>query len=308
MSFRIACIIDTEGWAWDRTSRELLTAGPSISGEVFLAKDIHNLYEKLCHQFDVIIVYPWAAKDLLRVLEPLAFKTIVCNCSGAHNNKESIENFRKWIKHFKFIGANNEIIRNLYQSAFPEKCVIVLSHGVDIERFYPDPIRAPPIDQELVLGWAGNASRELKRFDKAQKIVEILMSKGIKVNFKPAIYGTESQIPMDEMPNYYRTLNAFLITSRAEAHPLVAYEAMASGLPLVTTNVGDLNDTVINGVNGVILDVDTPAKKFADVLWQLCQTTSVAKRMGRAARQTILQRWSWPAVLPQYETLIQLVR
>lgn len=41
------------------------------------------------------------------------------------------------------------------------------------------------------------------------------------------------------MPAFYQSLDAFLMTSITEGFPNVLVEAMASGLPCITTDVGD---------------------------------------------------------------------
>lgn len=62
-----------------------------------------------------------------------------------------------------------------------------------------------------------------------------------------------------EIPRLYHTLDAYLITSRQEGGPKAVLESMASGVPLVTTRVGQAMDIVRHGQNGLMFDVeDTP--------------------------------------------------
>lgn len=59
-----------------------------------------------------------------------------------------------------------------------------------------------------------------------------------------------------EIPALYHALDVCLVTSRQEGGPKAVLESMASGVPLVTTRVGQAMDLVINGENGFMVDVE----------------------------------------------------
>src|SRR4029077_1388467 len=60
---------------------------------------------------------------------------------------------------------------------------------------------------------------------------------------------------LDAVARAYRAIDLCLVTSRDEGGPKAALESMASGVPLVTTRVGQAADLVRDGVNGWLLDV-----------------------------------------------------
>ena len=61
--------------------------------------------------------------------------------------------------------------------------------------------------------------------------------------------------PMEEMPEVYRQADIATIPTRAcEGLSLSLLEAMACGLPVITTPVGGLGDAVIDGYNGLVYD------------------------------------------------------
>jgi len=69
-----------------------------------------------------------------------------------------------------------------------------------------------------------------------------------------------------------------------EGHPWVIVEAMAAGLPIITTNQGCIKESVIDGENGFIIpkrDSDSIAEKII----YLIEHPEVRKRMGRKSRQ-----------------------
>ena len=60
----------------------------------------------------------------------------------------------------------------------------------------------------------------------------------------------------DELARVYRDADVCLVTSRQEGGPKAMLEAMASGVPLVTTRVGQAAELVADGENGLLADVD----------------------------------------------------
>ena len=63
-----------------------------------------------------------------------------------------------------------------------------------------------------------------------------------------------------ELGRAYRGLDVYLVASRQEGGPKSVLEAMASGVPLVSTRVGQAQDLVEDGWNGWLADVDDAAR------------------------------------------------
>jgi len=145
----------------------------------------------------------------------------------------------------------------------------------------------------------GAVERESKRFNLAKTICSEL---GMKL--KVAGRGDDSIFHThDEMPGFYNSGDVLFITSSYEAHPLVAYEAMSCGIPVVSTNVGDLWEVVENGVNGFVFNPCDCAKGFRSALKLLRDDPELRESMGKKSRNAILQKWKWEFIANQYRAL-----
>ncbi len=76
-----------------------------------------------------------------------------------------------------------------------------------------------------------------------------------------------------------------------EGLPMVILEAMAAGLPVITTDQGAIRETVIDGVNGFIVPKDDP-EAIAGKIVLLLQDEGLRKRMGQAGRERFLKHYT----------------
>lgn len=68
-----------------------------------------------------------------------------------------------------------------------------------------------------------------------------------------------------------------------EGHPRVVLEALAAGLPVVTTDRGAIAETMVDGETGFVLP-DAVPEQLADRMLRLYRDPELRERMGRAAR------------------------
>jgi glycosyltransferase involved in cell wall biosynthesis len=60
----------------------------------------------------------------------------------------------------------------------------------------------------------------------------------------------------DNVPEALKAADIYVCSSRAESSPMAVWEAMAMGVPIVSTDVGDVSLYIDNGKNGIIVPVD----------------------------------------------------
>lgn len=90
-------------------------------------------------------------------------------------------------------------------------------------------------------------------------------------------------LPSAEVLQRLRSADLFVLSSHAEGISNAALEAMAMGLPVVTTRAGGMAEAVRDGVDGYVVPVrDIPA--LADRLKILLSDAGQRERMGRSAR------------------------
>jgi len=102
--------------------------------------------------------------------------------------------------------------------------------------------------------------------------------------------------PKEVTPHYY--LGDVFVCASQWREPLarVHYEAMAAGLPIITTDKGG-NAEVVRGVgNGIVISEYNQPQAFADAITYLLDQPSVALEMGKTGRKLAEEKYSWERV------------
>jgi glycosyltransferase involved in cell wall biosynthesis len=99
-----------------------------------------------------------------------------------------------------------------------------------------------------------------------------------------------------------RALDVYWITSRIEGGPVPLLEAMASGVCCVTTPVGMVPDVVRDGENGLMAPFDD-VEAFVRQTGRLASDAGLRRRMGEAARRSMLDGYQWWQVTQQAHEL-----
>lgn len=98
--------------------------------------------------------------------------------------------------------------------------------------------------------------------------------------------GVEFMGAVTEMAPIYRAADVLVLTSDYEGTPNVVLEAMASGLPVVATRVGDVPEIVRHGETGYLTDA-TDEASMTEALLQLVGDRSLRMEMGCRARKYV---------------------
>ncbi len=103
----------------------------------------------------------------------------------------------------------------------------------------------------------------------------------------------------EQIPVYFKMLDLYLVSSREEGGPKAVLEAMASGIPLVTTNVGQAADLVKHGENAWMVEVED-VEGLAYWAEYVAMQTANLQPVLQCARRTAEQH-TYQAQLPLWE-------
>jgi glycosyltransferase involved in cell wall biosynthesis len=205
----------------------------------------------------------------------------------------------------------------------PESKIRVIHNGVDTRKFQPakdkrkikEALGFNPDDLAIVTVGRLYARKGLftfiesvpavvKRFKNAKFIISgkgqsdemrKLVAYAGKIGVKESIVFA-GYYPDKKLPELYQAADVFAFSTFYEHHPFAVLEALSTGLPVVTTNVGGIPETIESGKNGFLVEPFNPAQ-LADKMLYLLEHPAEASEMGMLARKTILERFDWRIVV-----------
>jgi glycosyltransferase involved in cell wall biosynthesis len=111
--------------------------------------------------------------------------------------------------------------------------------------------------------------------------------------------------PVEDTPSFLAGLDLFCLSSIGESSSYALAEAMACGIPAVSSDVGDARDVV--GATGAIVPPAHP-QVFSDGIQRLASMQSAERaRLGIAARERIVKNYSFKTMVDAYQSLYRAV-
>jgi N-acetyl-alpha-D-glucosaminyl L-malate synthase BshA len=109
---------------------------------------------------------------------------------------------------------------------------------------------------------------------------------------------------LDGVAHLLRAANLLLLPSQTESFGLVALEAMASGVPVVASDVGGLPEVVEHGVCGFLAPMGD-VTKMAEYAVQILADCTTCRAFSRAARERAVEHFDYRDIIPKYEAVYE---
>lgn len=200
----------------------------------------------------------------------------------------------------RFLCASSFTRQSLIENGTPADAIRVVPYGVDLHRFHPDPARRAPAGSKLRLLFVGriNQRKGIKYLLEALRLLhgqqvgqeveltvcgrvvdglDLFRSFAGKVTIRPSV-------SLPELVAAYQAADLFVFPSVAEGFGQVLLEALASGLPILSTTHTAAPDLITEGVEGFIVPPRRPDLLAEKIAWALVHREELAA-MGHRARE-----------------------
>lgn len=224
-------------------------------------------------------------------------------------------------RHATYVVANSEGLRSIAQGSISNKQIEMIPNGVDTEKFYPaptNPERSSGLNQVRLL-IVGRLVRQ-KGLDILFKAMTQFTSTTLEIvgdgqakndleslattlNLNSRVHFV-NWLVREHLLGHYHSADIFVFPSRAEGMPNVLLEAMASGLPVIATQIAGNEELVQDGETGLLIPVED-VDALSQALSRLIADPALRRRMGAAGRARVERDYSWRHVAKSYLHLIQ---
>ncbi len=214
----------------------------------------------------------------------------------------------------RVIAISNRVRNDLARHYRRTDGVRVIYHGIDLDAFHPRNVARDRdrVRTELGLGpddcvalFVGHLQKGAAAAIRATAMVlglhlvlvsssdpaperEVVRAEGVtdRVTFRP---------PTKQIDRLYAAADMFVFPTQYDAFGMVITEAMAAGLPVVTSRSAGAAELITHGADGWLTDEPWEVDQIAAGMRALAADPELRGRMGRAARATI-EAYTWDRV------------
>ncbi|MBT5551913.1 MAG: glycosyltransferase family 4 protein [Nitrospina sp.] len=278
------------------------------------------------HHYDIVYVFMWATpfgtsfyERLYRFLSKKLVYDIEDNVLMEKSNAVN-----PFVKSLKSAGKTEHLIRTadhvITSSPFlndhclrinDKKSCTYISSSIDTNRFLP--VNSYSNDHKIVIGWTGTFSSKVYLDILRNVFIELSKRCEFRLrvigNFEYEFPGMDLEVIQWTKENEVRDMQGIDIG----VYPLFqnewvlgksglkAIQYMAFGLPVVATNVGTTPIIIQNLANGCLVKTE---EEWVNTLESLINNPDLRLKLGKAARETVLHKYSQDVIKLQYLSIL----
>ena len=201
----------------------------------------------------------------------------------------------------------------------PTRRIEVILNGIDTDEF--SPTSRPATIGPLVIGTAGRLSAVKNQFLMIQSFAQVVRD-GLNAELRLAgkgpmkhdllqlavSLGVKDRVLfadyVENMPDFLRAMDIFVLSSDSEGLPIALIEAMACELPCVATTVGGVSEVLDNGQAGLLV-APRDSAGMAQAMSELASKQDLRRLLGSRARQRVCERYGIQRMIEEYRGLYQ---
>jgi len=226
------------------------------------------------------------------------------------------------------LACSNGVAKSLIKSGISKKKVKVIHNCIEVpenlDSISGEMIRKKyPSEGKIVLGLSTWFHKERKGFDilfKAFSTLDekfVLLIVGIPESMQEEVkqyvesFGIDRNrifMPgyVDNIWEYYKAMDIFLLPSRSEGFSLALLEAAVAKLPLIASNIPGNDEFIEDGKNGLLFDIDKP-NQLTEKIKMLVENIVLSKQLAENAQSKAMNNFLVKHLGEKLEQLIKSV-
>lgn len=281
---------------------------------------------------DLVLTYGWGAFDMVIAAASLGFRRVIHHEDGFNADEATrFKRRRIWARRLALPAIDGVIVpsRGLEAIArrlwwLPAKRLWLVPNGIDSARYaaadgHPDlrrrlgiPAGARVVGSVANLRPEKNLARLVAACSGLSDVHLVIVGDGPERLSLDALIRPGERLHLvghhtDPRP-YLRCFDVFALSSDTEQMPLSVLEAMASGLPVVATDVGDIRAMLPPEQHPFLVSLGGDAvHHLAERLRRLCDAPELARRLGQDNRRHVAQHYDFSVMVGKYRDIYESI-
>ena len=326
---KIALIIDTQGWAFHNIAKQIVKHLDNTYEIDIIPGDIFFFYMiKLfiyCQKYDLIHFF-WRGylslidnENMNDYLKSIGYskkefydnyivnKNITTTvCDHLYLNESECWRTNQIFKYVKNYITTSQKLFDIYSEIDTiKKPQQIIHDGVDLNLYAPNNLSRYDNLENITIGWVGNSKFVDSDNDSDLKglrtiinpAIEELKNEGYDLDLKIADRNN-GMIQQEDMPDYYNSIDLYVCASKTEGTPLPILEAMACGIPIISTDVGIVKECFGKEQSEFILN-ERSKEALKEKIKELYNNKSRLKELSNENLEQVKQ-FSWDKITIQY--------
>jgi glycosyltransferase involved in cell wall biosynthesis len=226
---------------------------------------------------------------------------------------------------FDYISWNDGVLHNVIPEAMEQRLQLFEAISVPcrdlkeiISEYHPNTFHTPvAVDTEVfrpllhkrrvsnsfTVGWVGKEEKEHTvegYLEHIKPICNLLP----ETELFSAPGGEDTNGPT-QMLGFYNAIDVLVMFDETKGDCKTILEAMACGVPVVTTRVSDVHEIIESNANGIIIPRNE--KALTEALIELREKKDYRLKMGQLARATVVKHWDWRDKVHYWKQLFDAV-
>jgi len=324
-----------EGWDWLKNGDDARLAGAlhTLSVDLAVARDAMTS--------DIVHTHTWYASFAGLLAKILYGAKLVVTCHSLEPlrpwKQEQLGNgyqLSSWVEKTaiesadRVIGVSKMMKEDILRHFnVPEEKVAVIHNGIDLKKWIKvsvDGTRKEYDVREPYVLFVGRTSKQkgmtylLDAADYIDPGVQVLCCTSApdtpeleeeiakKVTGKKNVHWINKLLKEEQYIELYSGATVFACPSIYEPFGIINLEAMACGTPVVASAVGGIEEVVVPGQTGILVEPANP-RRLADGINQLLRDRTMARKFGENGRKRVEQYFGWDYIARQTKELYESI-
>lgn len=292
---RVLILIDKFNWSYHSIAKALVKYNDRKNLDISIMPIKKNIstIKKEYKKFDLFFVMGWQTWDLVKFLPIHSTLTGVHSFHSWDEQKSMPMDFASpsdrvvdLLSKFNRVNAVSDTLCSVFKKAGLNN-IYTTPNGVDSNLFKPHAHSLSRLKEDFIVGYSGSSSHDWRK-GVSEFILPAAKKAGVRTHL--AQLSKKTHVDLEDMPSFYKNIDAYICASSSEGYSLSVLEAASCGKVIISTRVSGCID-LIDDTNGFLVDRDVDS--IVEKIKYISNNPLAFEGISKKIREDIVSKHCW---------------